>query len=154
MDTGGQGWTGVWSQFGHCLVIFAGARIAVGFVGKVMLGQVRSRSSDYCVNCIWTFLMENKMKKISIIISLFALGCKTVNKDYGMVSSSDLVTEPHKVWTRPLEIGFEMGEYIEAESSTSKFLGVMRVAGDPVKDAAKVPMLGQTDHLSANVNMQ
>ena len=32
MDTAGQGWTGVWSQFGHCLVIFVGEGFAVGFV--------------------------------------------------------------------------------------------------------------------------
>ena len=90
------------------------------------------------------------MNKLPLLISLFAIGCKTVNKDYGMVSSSDLVTEPHKVWTRPLEVGFELGEYIEAESSTSRFMGMMRVSGDPVKDAARVPMLGETSKLSSN----
>ena len=33
VDTGRQGWTDVWSQVGHCLVIFVGVRFAVGFVG-------------------------------------------------------------------------------------------------------------------------
>ena len=27
MDTAGQSWTGVWSQFGHCLVIFANMKL-------------------------------------------------------------------------------------------------------------------------------
>ena len=33
VDTAGQGWTGVWSQFGHRLVIFVGEGFAVEFVG-------------------------------------------------------------------------------------------------------------------------
>ena len=34
MDTAGQSWTEVWSQFRHFLVIFVGEGIAVGFVGS------------------------------------------------------------------------------------------------------------------------
>ena len=30
VDTAGQDWTGIWSQFGHCLVIFVGEGFAVG----------------------------------------------------------------------------------------------------------------------------
>ena len=32
MDTAGQGWTGVWSQFGHGLFIVVGEGVAVVFV--------------------------------------------------------------------------------------------------------------------------
>ena len=42
MDSGGQGWTGVWSQFGHGLVIFVGERFAVDFVGVCLPRIARS----------------------------------------------------------------------------------------------------------------
>ena len=37
MDTGWTIWICVWSQFGHCLVIFVGEGFAVGLVGYIML---------------------------------------------------------------------------------------------------------------------
>jgi hypothetical protein len=33
VDTVGQAWTDVWSQFGQCLVIFEMVKLAVGLVG-------------------------------------------------------------------------------------------------------------------------
>ena len=42
MDSGGQEWTGVWSQFGHRLVIFVGEGFAVGFVGVCLPRIARS----------------------------------------------------------------------------------------------------------------
>ena len=37
VDSDGQGWTGVWSQFGHFLVIFEMVWLVVCFVGKIEL---------------------------------------------------------------------------------------------------------------------
>ena len=59
MDTVGQGWTGVWSQSGHCLVISVGEGFAVGLVGWVTLSQVGSRSTQrhdtFIDSVIWDY---------------------------------------------------------------------------------------------------
>jgi len=41
VDSTGQAWTGVWSLFGHCLVIDVGEVLTVGFVGLFTLIKVR-----------------------------------------------------------------------------------------------------------------
>ena len=40
-----------------------------------------------------------------------------------MVTQASAEAEPHVIWTRPLEVGFEMGRYIEGESTTKRLFG-------------------------------
>ena len=49
MDTGGQEWTGVWSLFGHFLVIFVGEGFAVGFVGLCLVPLIMLKTALFCI---------------------------------------------------------------------------------------------------------
>lgn len=92
------------------------------------------------------------MRKLMMICCALAIGCVSVQKETGMVTQASAVAEPHTIWTRPLEVGFEMGRYIEAESTTRRFLGCMKVGGDPVRKRS-VPTLGANKELSTGAQM-
>jgi len=92
------------------------------------------------------------MRKLMTICCALAMGCASVHKETGMVTQASAVAEPHTIWTRPLEVGFEMGRYIEAESTTRRLLGCMQVGGDPVRKRS-VPTLGSAEELSTGAQM-
>ena len=82
------------------------------------------------------------------------MGCTSIHqKDVGMVAQASAVAEPHVVWTRPLEVGFEMGRYIEGESTTERLFGCMRIGGDATSKRTEVPMLGENAKLSNGARM-
>ena len=76
------------------------------------------------------------------MMACLSVGCTSTHKNVGMVVGASATAEPHVVWTRPLEVGFEMGRYIEAESTTRRLFGCIRVDGDPVQKNTHVPMMG------------
>ena len=67
-----------------------------------------------------------------------------------MVTNASITTEGHQIWTRPLEVGFTMGEYVIEESTTTKLLGILRISGDSVNGGISMPTFGQTSGLSPN----
>ena len=83
---------------------------------------------------------------------LLCVGCASTHKEVGMVVGASATAEPHVIWTRPLEVGFEMGRYIEAESSTSRLFGCIRLSGDAVQKT-QVSMMGLQDELSNGSKM-
>jgi len=84
----------------------------------------------------------------NILLGILLMGCGSIHKDPGMVTSATAVAEPHVVWTRPLEVGFEMGRYIEGSSSTRYLFGCLRLNGDAVRQESRVPMMGESSDLS------
>ena len=85
------------------------------------------------------------------MISLGAMACKSVNKNYGMVATSAIEAQEQEIWSRPLEVGFSMdAKSKKCTSSTTKLLGVLRVAGDPVSTIPSVTILGASNGLSSN----
>ena len=82
------------------------------------------------------------MQKLLLICCALFMGCASTHVETGMVTQASAEAEPHVIWTRPLEVGFEMGRYIEGESTTKRLFGCMRVDGDPVQKKTTVPMLG------------
>ena len=93
------------------------------------------------------------MQKLLLICCGLSIGCATTHIETGMVTQASAEAEPHVIWTRPLEVGFEMGRYIEAESTTRRLLGCMRVDGDPVRKSSSVPMMGVQTGLSTGAEM-
>ena len=69
---------------------------------------------------------------MSLLLSLllFTTGCRTVSKQHGMVTDAKLRSMDHEIWTRPTEIGFDLGKEIEGVAETTKFLGIFRIAGE------------------------
>lgn len=92
------------------------------------------------------------MQKLLLICCGLFIGCATTHIETGMVAQASAEAEPHVIWTRPLEVGFEMGRYIEAESTTRRLFGCMNVDGDPVKKST-VPMMGMETGLSTGAEM-
>lgn len=84
---------------------------------------------------------------------LLCVGCASTHKDVGMVVGASATAEPHVIWTRPLEVGFEMGRYIEAESSTSRLFGCIHLSGDAVQKKTHVSMMGLQNELSNGSKM-
>jgi len=57
-------------------------------------------------------------------------------------NASALRAERQDIWTRPIEVSYALGQEVSGESSTSTVLGVLRMAGDPVKQAPSINILG------------
>ena len=93
------------------------------------------------------------MRKWLLIGCALTLGCVSAHKETGMVTHASAEAEPHVIWTRPLEVGFEMGRYIEAESTTHRLFGCLRVDGDAVRKHTTVPMMGEQINLSTGAEM-
>ncbi|MEC8482211.1 MAG: hypothetical protein VXY99_00190 [Pseudomonadota bacterium] len=93
------------------------------------------------------------MQKLLLICCALFMGCASARVETGMVTQASAEAEPHVIWTRPLEVGFEMGRYIEGESTTKRLFGCMRVDGDPVRKSTAVPMMGVQSELSMGAEM-
>ena len=93
------------------------------------------------------------MQKWLLVGCALTLGCASTHKETGMVAYASAEAEPHVVWTRPLEVGFEMGRYIEAESTTHRLFGCLRVDGDAIRKNTTVPMMGEQANLSTGAQM-
>ena len=85
--------------------------------------------------------------RLLVTILLFLSGCSSLHKQVALVDSATVEAEPHVIWTRPLELGFEMGRYIEGSSSTSRFMGCFRTGGDAVVRPT-VTVMGASDNLT------
>ena len=81
---------------------------------------------------------------------LFSTSCKSTQKNYPMVSSASMNAEGHQIWTRPVEVGFTMGDYVQTTSSTTMLLDVFRISGDPVSSVPTIPTFGTAGILSPN----
>lgn len=93
------------------------------------------------------------MQKLLLICCALSIGCASAHIETGMVTQASAQAEPHVIWTRPLEVGFEMGRYIEGESTTRRMLGCVRVDGDAVRKSTTVPMMGAQTDLSTGAEM-
>ena len=93
------------------------------------------------------------MQKLLLICCALSVGCASAHVETGMVTQASAEAEPHVIWTRPLEVGFEMGRYIEGESTTKRLFGCMRVEGDPVRKSTSMPMMGVEGGLSSGAEM-
>ena len=63
------------------------------------------------------------MQKLLLICCALSVGCASAHIETGMVTQASAEAEPHVIWTRPLEVGFEMARYIEGESTTKRLFG-------------------------------
>ncbi len=86
------------------------------------------------------------MRMLSMLSGLVWMGCTSTHRDVGMVTTATAEAEPHIIWTRPLEVGFEMGRYIEATVSTRSLLGLISVS--EASHRSQVSMLGVSEKLS------
>ena len=93
------------------------------------------------------------MQKWLLIGCALTLGCVSTHKETGIVTHASAEAEPHVIWTRPLEVGFEMGRYIEAESTTHRLFGCLRVDGDAVRKSTTISMMGAPSDLSTGAEM-
>jgi len=85
-----------------------------------------------------------QLQYLALAVPMLALtvGCRTVTKKDMMVTSAKVKAESHEVWTRPAELGFTVGSYIEGTSETKKMLMLFRVGGDPTSGGVTVPTFG------------
>ena len=88
------------------------------------------------------------MQKLLLICGALFTGCASAHVETGMVTQASAEAEPHVIWTRPLEVGFEMGRYIEGESTTKQLFGCMRLDGNPVRRNITVKTVGMQSELS------
>ncbi len=86
------------------------------------------------------------MRMVWTLACVLCMGCTSTHRDIGMVTTVSAEAEPHVIWTRPLEVGFEMGRYIEGTVSTRSFLGFVRMS--EYARRSQVPMLGVSSELS------
>ena len=88
-----------------------------------------------------------------LFCSAALIGCGTTHKETALVAAASVAAEPHVIWTRPLEVGFEMGRYVEAESTSFRLFGCIPVAGDKTAKSAQVSMIGGDVEMSSAAKM-
>ena len=94
--------------------------------------------------------MESALKTYCAIVSLmFATGCASQHHQIGLAGVAAMDPEPHQIWTRPLEVGFEMGRYIEAETTQRALLGLVPVGEGGAK--CSVPVFGNAGEMTPAV---
>lgn len=74
--------------------------------------------------------------------ALSLVGCSNISKKDHMTASAGLRAEAHRVWHRPVEVSYEFMEYCTGSSSTTRILGLFRVAGDPAGAGPSMPTFG------------
>ena len=85
----------------------------------------------------------------TIVSLLFNVGCVGHQRHVGLVDVASVEAEAHQIWTRPLEVGFEMGRYIESESTQRELLGCLALGESLTRTS--VPVMGEVGELTANV---
>ena len=85
--------------------------------------------------------------RLFVTVLLFLIGCSGTHKQVALVGSAHIDAEPHVIWTRPLELGFEMGRYIEGSSTTTRLMGCFRTGGDAVVRPT-VTVMGASENLT------
>ena len=85
----------------------------------------------------------------TVLSLILSAGCVGHQQHVGLVDVASVEAEAHQIWTRPLEVGFEMGRYIEAESIQRDLFGCVAI-GDSVTRSS-VPVMGGVGELTPNV---
>ena len=85
----------------------------------------------------------------TVLSMLLNLACVGHQKHVGLVDVASVEAEAHQIWTRPLEVGFEMGRYIEAESSQRELFGCLALGENVIRSS--VPVMGGVGELTPNV---
>lgn len=83
---------------------------------------------------------------LSLWTMLVGIGCAAQRQHVGLTDVASIEAEPHAIWTRPLEVGFEMGRYIEAESTQRELFGCVPLT-ERITNAS-VPALGAAEELT------
>ena len=95
VDSGGQGWTGVRSIFGHCLVIVVGEGFTGVFVGWFELNQHHHRwfgfeiKQPYCIQEFkhWFWIRHNQMLICHTAVHLSNLNDRQQTSKYSILST-------------------------------------------------------------------
>lgn len=74
------------------------------------------------------------------LLAVLAAGCTTTNQGT-MTARAAAAPENHRVWTRPLELGFDLGEDVTGEATVVTILGGLIVVGSE-DDAGLLQLLG------------
>ena len=85
----------------------------------------------------------------TVLSLLLNVGCAGHQQHVGLVDVASVEAEAHQIWTRPLEVGFEMGRYIEAESTQRDLFGCVALGENVTRSS--VPVMGGVGELTPNV---
>ena len=85
----------------------------------------------------------------TVLSLLHNVGCAGHQQHVGLVDVASVEAEAHQIWTRPLEVGFEMGRYIEAESTQRDLFGCVALGENVTRSS--VPVMGGVGELTPNV---
>ena len=85
----------------------------------------------------------------TVLSLLHNVGCAGHQQHVGLVDVASVEAEAHQIWTRPLEVGFEMGRYIEAESTQRDLFGCVPLGENVTRSS--VPVMGGVGELTPNV---
>jgi hypothetical protein len=87
-------------------------------------------------------MVNNLQLLIITTIFMCSIGCTKIHKDNKLEAIANLRAEGHEMWTRPTEVGFNVGKTIRASATTSKIFMLIPSAGDPIEQKISLPMFG------------
>lgn len=68
-----------------------------------------------------------RLVTLAVAILVIATGCATNARRVGLTEATRMVAEDHRLWTRPTEVGYEMGGEIAGTATARKVLFIFNV---------------------------